>query len=67
MIDRIATDGAVFGNVVLSIALVEEATCAADTRGSINTLITTTGALTTAPTAVIGTTTAAKGGGLAGD
>jgi len=61
------TDSIVFGNVVLSIAMVEGADCDADSRGTISALIETTGALTAAPTAVIAQTTAAKGGGLAGD
>jgi hypothetical protein len=57
----------VFGSTVLSIALTEGQDCDADSRGTLQALIETTGSLTTAPTAAIATITAAKAGGLAGD
>ena len=67
LINGVATDSAIFGNVVLSIALDEGSNCDADARATLNALVKTTGALTTAPTGVIAVTTAAKAGGLAGD
>ena len=67
MSNVVTTQSPPFGNVVLTVTLLEEATCDADARGTLGVIVETTGALTTAPTAVIATITAAKGGGLAGD
>ena len=64
------SQGPVFGNLALAIALTEEffgGNCDADSRVTLNALVNTTGALTTAPTAVITTTSAAKANGLADD